>query len=123
MSVTINGRKATMEEERQLAVEMWEFVRVCQTELCIEDDSRNLKIIFIRMKLKCGIDIDWVDDCYLCDHSFSCFDCPLYKIGNEIACCDDDSPFDVTMSPKNHKYYEIDEAIDKIIDAIWELDI
>jgi hypothetical protein len=118
MSVTINGRKATMKEEKQLAVEMWEFVRVCQTELCVEDDSLSLKRRFISMKLKCGIDIKWHDDCFLCEHSCSCLDCPLYKIGGDMYCSDDDSPFDITMSPKNHPYYKIDEAIDKIIHAM-----
>ena len=123
MSVTINGRRETMEEEKQLAIEMWEFVRVCQIELCIEDDSLSLKRKFISMKLKCGIDIKWHNDCFLCNYCAACLDCPLYKIGDNEYCSGDDSPFDITMHPNDYQYYQIDVAISKIIEAIKEFNI
>lgn len=118
MSVTINGRRATMEEEQQLAVEMWEFVRVCQTDLCTGYDSASLKAKFVKMKRKCGIDIDWSEDCFLCNYTCSCLDCPLYDKENNKMCAQDKSAYDITMYPDDYQYYEIDEAIDKIINAI-----
>lgn len=118
MSVTINGRRATMEEERQLAIEMWEFVRVCQTDIYSRWDSESLKKAFCRMKRRCGIDINWISCCFLCHHTISCLDCPLYKIGNGKTCCDDESYFDITMHPENYTPCQIDSAINRIIEAI-----
>jgi len=122
MSVTINGRKATMEEEKQLAIEMWEFVRVCQIDLGTGCSSDILKRKFCNMKLKCGISINWVADCFLCNYARACLDCPLYKTGGGRNCCEDaKSPYHVTVHPNKYLRYQVDAAIDKIIEAIREL--
>ena len=118
MSVTINGRTATMKEEKQLAIEMWEFVRVCQTDLCTGYDSASLKAKFIKMKRKCGIDIKWTEHCFLCNYCAECLDCPLYNDDNDSMCAEDGEPYEITTNPDDYQDYEIDEAIDKIIHAI-----
>lgn len=123
MGVKINGRKANIKKERQLAVEMWEFVRVCQTDLCTGYDSMSLKRKFCNMKHILGIDIDWEGDCFLCNYAGSCLDCPLYKIAGDKECSHYNSPYNITMCPDDYQYYQVDDAIDKIIKAIESLDI
>ena len=122
--VTINGRKATMEEEKQLAIEMWEFIRMCQIDLRTGRESPDLKSKFCDMKLRCGISIDWAGDCFLCSHACACLDCPLYKIGGGKSCCEDaESPYYVTVHPNKYLRYQVDAAIDKIIKAIREFSL
>lgn len=122
MNENDENRMLSFEEDKQLAIEMWEFVRLCQTDLCTGYDATSLKRKFLKMKKESGVIISWSDNCILCDHCASCLDCPLYEIGNLTKCCDDDSPYDIVEHPDKYQYYEIDEAIDKIISAIHELE-
>ena len=121
MNENEENRMLSFEEEKQLAIEMWEFVRLCQTDLCTGYDATTLKRKFLKMKRDVGILIAWKDDCILCNHTCSCFDCPLFK-DTDCNCGNDDSPYDIVEHPDDHQYYEIDDAIDTIISAIRELE-
>ena len=128
----VNGkdvmRRASFDEEKALAVEMWEFVRYM---MIVEDnvyDAEHWKRAFLDYKRECGVDIEWLDRCFLCDKCADCYACPLYDLGQDRPCgaetCDDeyDTPYGVVQNYSEHDIGEIDEAIDTIISAVKSLE-
>ena len=121
-------RLATFDEEKVLAIEMWEFVRHM---MVVEDNAHNAehwKKAFIDIKYECGVDIEWLDRCFLCDHCADCYECPLYDLGGEKPCgfdsdcAENATPYEVVQNYEEHDIGEIDKAIDTIIHAVRSLE-
>lgn len=128
MSVKINGKTVTLDEEKALAIEMWEFVRHMMTHEDNVFDAEHWKSAFLQIKYNCGVDINWMDRCFLCDRCYDCYDCPLYDLGDDRSCSyepdyvENDTPYGVVMNYSDHDIGEIDHAIDTIIEAIKRIE-
>lgn len=115
MSVTINGRKATMEEEKQLAIEMWQYVKeLYMTHPGVYRHPAWMKTEFcISYKNKTGQQIDWKANCILCEkfHAGRCCGCPL---DSDSRYCD----YYFKLSDPEFPFHMRPAICDRIIEAI-----
>jgi len=85
-------------------------------------DAEHWKKAFLDIKHECGVDIEWLDRCFLCDQCADCYSCPLYDLADERGCSSNGVPYDVVMNYEDHDIGEIDKAIDTIIRAVRSLE-
>ena len=133
----VNGKRVSIEEEKKIAVEMWEFVRTTMVDMDAKCNLEYIKESFIRMKERLGVKIEWQENCILCNYCDSCLVCPLFRNSGDQPCGGSEErdrlpPYSIVaghgMTDENGKtteyaYSTINESIDTIIESIKEFDL